>query len=99
MSVVYDLRRLCRSGFEPNVLSCLWSSSLEGDVALAEVSDCFVTALLDNLFGIQSRAGCMCAGPYAQDLLGIGEYLATEFENLLVEDSRLDRHQLSLFDV
>lgn len=26
----------------------------------------FVCALLDNLFGIQTRAGCMCAGPYAQ---------------------------------
>ena len=31
----------------------------------------FVTTLLDDLFGIQSRAGCSCAGPYAHQLLGI----------------------------
>jgi selenocysteine lyase/cysteine desulfurase len=32
----------------------------------------FVTTLLDDLFGIQSRAGCSCAGPYAHRILGIG---------------------------
>ena len=31
----------------------------------------FVSALLNDLFGIQSRGGCMCAGPYSQLLLGI----------------------------
>ena len=31
-----------------------------------------VTVLLDDLFGIQSRAGCSCAGPYGHRLLGIG---------------------------
>ncbi|MEZ4655671.1 MAG: aminotransferase class V-fold PLP-dependent enzyme [Candidatus Eisenbacteria bacterium] len=30
-----------------------------------------VTALLNDLFGIQSRAGCSCAGPYGHRLLGI----------------------------
>ncbi|OZC02741.1 aminotransferase class V-fold PLP-dependent enzyme [Rubricoccus marinus] len=30
-----------------------------------------VTVLLDDLFGIQSRAGCSCAGPYGHRLLGI----------------------------
>ncbi len=30
----------------------------------------FVGALLNDLFGIQSRGGCACAGPYAQHLLG-----------------------------
>jgi selenocysteine lyase/cysteine desulfurase len=33
----------------------------------------FVTTLLNDLFGIQSRAGCSCAGPYGHRLLGIGE--------------------------
>lgn len=33
----------------------------------------FVTTLLSDLFGIQARAGCACAGPYAHDLLGLGE--------------------------
>ena len=32
-----------------------------------------VTGLLNDLFGIQSRAGCSCAGPYGHCLLGIGE--------------------------
>jgi selenocysteine lyase/cysteine desulfurase len=31
----------------------------------------FVTALLNDLFGIQSRAGCSCAGPYGHRLLEI----------------------------
>jgi selenocysteine lyase/cysteine desulfurase len=31
----------------------------------------FVTALLSDLFGIQSRAGCSCAGPYGHRLLGV----------------------------
>eukprot|EP01126_Amoeba_proteus_P038772 TRINITY_DN4056_c0_g5_i1.p1 TRINITY_DN4056_c0_g5~~TRINITY_DN4056_c0_g5_i1.p1 ORF type:complete len:657 (+),score=132.55 TRINITY_DN4056_c0_g5_i1:1139-3109(+) len=31
----------------------------------------FVCVLLNDLFGIQSRGGCMCAGPYALNLLGI----------------------------
>jgi selenocysteine lyase/cysteine desulfurase len=31
----------------------------------------FVTRLLNDLFGIQSRAGCSCAGPYGHLLLGI----------------------------
>jgi selenocysteine lyase/cysteine desulfurase len=31
----------------------------------------FITKLLNDLFGIQSRAGCSCAGPYGHLLLGI----------------------------
>ncbi len=31
----------------------------------------FVTALLNDLFGIQARGGCSCAGPYGHDLLAI----------------------------
>ncbi|KAL6219828.1 hypothetical protein ACLB2K_007587 [Fragaria x ananassa] len=33
----------------------------------------FVTALLNDLFGIQARGGCDCAGPYGHTLLGIDE--------------------------
>jgi selenocysteine lyase/cysteine desulfurase len=33
----------------------------------------FVTKLLNDLFGIQSRAGCSCAGPYGHILLDIDE--------------------------
>jgi selenocysteine lyase/cysteine desulfurase len=31
----------------------------------------FVAKLLNDLFGVQGRAGCACAGPYAHRLLGI----------------------------
>jgi hypothetical protein len=31
----------------------------------------FVVAVLNDLFGVQSRGGCSCAGPYGHRLLGI----------------------------
>ena len=31
----------------------------------------YVCALLNDIFGIQSRGGCQCAGPYSQYLLGM----------------------------
>jgi selenocysteine lyase/cysteine desulfurase len=31
------------------------------------------------VFGIQSRAGCLCAGPYAQTLLGIDAHKVAHF--------------------
>eukprot|EP00043_Microstomoeca_roanoka_P019188 m.213114 g.213114 ORF g.213114 m.213114 type:complete len:321 (-) comp16952_c0_seq18:2915-3877(-) len=54
----------------------------------------FVCALLNDLFGIQARGGCACAGPYAQRLMGMTQHLAHRIEELLVEDSRLDRDHL-----
>ncbi|XP_048585215.1 uncharacterized protein LOC5521527 isoform X3 [Nematostella vectensis] len=39
----------------------------------------FVSVLLNDLYGIQARGGCACAGPYAQDLLGIDESVAQKF--------------------
>jgi len=39
----------------------------------------FVTTLLNDLFGIQSRAGCSCAGPYGHRLLGIDEETSEEY--------------------
>jgi selenocysteine lyase/cysteine desulfurase len=40
----------------------------------------FVVALLNDLFGIQARGGCSCAGPYAHELLDIPHQKATQFE-------------------
>ena len=40
----------------------------------------FVVALLNDLFGIQSRGGCSCAGPYGHRLLNIDLETSTEFE-------------------
>jgi selenocysteine lyase/cysteine desulfurase len=40
----------------------------------------FVVALLNDLFGIQSRGGCSCAGPYGHRLLGIDIERSHAFE-------------------
>jgi selenocysteine lyase/cysteine desulfurase len=40
----------------------------------------FVVALLNDLFGIQSRGGCSCAGPYGHRLLGIDLDTSHRFE-------------------
>ena len=54
----------------------------------------FVASLLNDLFGIQARGGCACAGPYAQHLMGMDQNLAKQYEDLLLEDERLDRIHL-----
>ncbi|MEO6605068.1 MAG: aminotransferase class V-fold PLP-dependent enzyme [Aeromicrobium sp.] len=43
----------------------------------------FVVALLNDLFGIQSRGGCSCAGPYGHRLLGIDVDHSHEFERAI----------------
>jgi selenocysteine lyase/cysteine desulfurase len=40
----------------------------------------FVVALLNDVFGIQSRGGCSCAGPYGHRLLGIDLDRSHEFQ-------------------
>jgi selenocysteine lyase/cysteine desulfurase len=40
----------------------------------------FVVAALNDLFGIQARGGCSCAGPYGHRLLKIGLEESQEFE-------------------
>lgn len=49
----------------------------------------FVCAVLNDVFGIQARGGCPCSGVYAQDLLGIDQNLADQYENIILEDRRL----------
>ncbi len=44
----------------------------------------FVVALLNDLFGIQARGGCSCAGPYGHRLLGIDQPLSKRFEQAIV---------------
>jgi len=45
----------------------------------------FVTALLNDLFGIQSRAGCSCAGPYGHRLLGIDDLTSERYRGVVHE--------------
>jgi selenocysteine lyase/cysteine desulfurase len=44
----------------------------------------FVVALLNDLFGIQCRGGCSCAGPYGHRLLGIDLDRSHRFEREIV---------------
>jgi selenocysteine lyase/cysteine desulfurase/CRP-like cAMP-binding protein len=39
----------------------------------------FVVALLNDLFGLQSRGGCSCAGPYGVELLGMTDPVIDRF--------------------
>jgi hypothetical protein len=43
----------------------------------------FVTTLLNDLFGIQTRAGCSCAGPYGHRLLGIDDERSTRYRDVI----------------
>jgi selenocysteine lyase/cysteine desulfurase len=40
----------------------------------------FVVALLNDLFGVQARGGCSCAGPYGHRLLNIDATTSEQFE-------------------
>jgi selenocysteine lyase/cysteine desulfurase len=41
----------------------------------------FVVALLSDLFGIQTRSGCFCAGPYIHRLSGIDDDLSARMQS------------------
>jgi selenocysteine lyase/cysteine desulfurase/CRP-like cAMP-binding protein len=45
----------------------------------------FVVAVLNDLFGIQARAGCFCAGPYLQRLHELDEATVTDMECEVLE--------------
>lgn len=44
----------------------------------------FVTRLLNDLFGIQSRAGCSCAGPYGHTLLKIDQQKSERYRKQIL---------------
>eukprot|EP00602_Paraphysomonas_sp_CaronLab_P001188 CAMPEP_0185020696 /NCGR_PEP_ID=MMETSP1103-20130426/3333_1 /TAXON_ID=36769 /ORGANISM="Paraphysomonas bandaiensis, Strain Caron Lab Isolate" /LENGTH=1106 /DNA_ID=CAMNT_0027551757 /DNA_START=21 /DNA_END=3341 /DNA_ORIENTATION=- len=56
----------------------------------------FVCALLNDLFGVQSRGGCMCAGPYSQWLLGVCDGVSedTKAVNAAIEVALLDKQEV-----
>ena len=45
----------------------------------------YVVRLLNDLFGIQSRAGCSCAGPYGHRLLNIDLEMSEEYHRRIKE--------------
>ncbi|GAB2505137.1 aminotransferase class V-fold PLP-dependent enzyme [Microbulbifer agarilyticus] len=51
----------------------------------------FVVALLNDLFGIQVRGGCSCAGPYGHSLLGMSMQQSKAIEAQLLEGNMVLR--------
>ena len=49
----------------------------------------FICALLNDLFGIETRGGCACAGPYGMKLLKINQEKALEFERTRLKGNDL----------
>ncbi|KAK8449945.1 hypothetical protein SEVIR_7G289102v4 [Setaria viridis] len=45
----------------------------------------FVTRLLNDLFGIQARGGCACAGPYGHTLLSIQNELSLRIRSMILK--------------
>ncbi len=45
----------------------------------------FVVAVLNDVFGIQARGGCSCAGPYGHRLLGIDLETSARIEELVAD--------------
>ncbi|CAL5097983.1 unnamed protein product [Urochloa decumbens] len=45
----------------------------------------FVTRLLNDLFGIQARGGCACAGPYGHTLLNIENELSLRIRTMILK--------------
>lgn len=52
----------------------------DGGVTRQELHYGFVVSLLNDLFGIQVRGGCSCAGPYAHTLLGMDMAFSKQIE-------------------
>ncbi|GAU42757.1 hypothetical protein TSUD_77940 [Trifolium subterraneum] len=57
----------------------------------------FVATLLNDLFGIQARGGCACAGPYGHDLLNINESQSLALRSAIQEVNILSTSQALQF--
>ena len=59
---------------------------LEGEGGPLYLHYNFVAAVLNDVYGIQARGGCQCAGPYSQVLLGMDGASTEAFEQALLVD-------------
>ena len=63
----------------------------DGQIASRFLHHSFTCAVLNDVFGIQARGGCACAGPYAHSLLGIDERSASAIEAHLLDKAEVLR--------
>ncbi|MEO0322406.1 MAG: aminotransferase class V-fold PLP-dependent enzyme [Myxococcota bacterium] len=87
----FTSRAIARWRDEPNLLILgnpdLWRLSIVSFVVRhgrRYLHNNFVVTLLNDLFGIQARGGCSCAGPYGHRLLGIDLERSRAFEREIV---------------
>ncbi len=52
----------------------------------------FICFVLNDLFGIQARGGCACAGPYVEKLLGMTEEKIKDYVGLLQDPLNIPSH-------
>jgi len=56
----------------------------------------FIVKILSDLFGIQARSGCSCAGPYGHKLLGISEEISLKLLKWIRGDIYNENDKLNL---
>ena len=59
----------------------------------------FVTSLLNDLFGIQTRSGCSCSAIYGQKILGIDLQLSRQYKEALFNGQELMRMGFTRFNI
>jgi selenocysteine lyase/cysteine desulfurase len=62
-----------------------------GENSVKFLNPAFVVSLLNDLFGIQSRSGCLCASMFGQKMLGIDLKLSGEYKEALFDGNELLR--------
>ncbi|KZN14102.1 aminotransferase [Marinomonas sp. TW1] len=68
---------------------CLSITAFRIKTPLGYLHHGFVTALLNDLFGIQVRGGCSCAGPYGHALLNIDKSKSEQIQQALKAGEKL----------
>ncbi|WP_068117213.1 aminotransferase class V-fold PLP-dependent enzyme [Tropicimonas marinistellae] len=66
-------------------------SMLVRDTSGQPVHQQLFTRMLSDLYGIQARGGCACAGPYAHRLLGIGRAASRDLQRELAAGHELEK--------
>ncbi len=66
-------------------------SFLIKDPSGTRVHQQLVTRMLSDMYGIQARGGCACAGPYGHQLLGIDESQSKSFRQAIAAGYEMDK--------
>jgi selenocysteine lyase/cysteine desulfurase len=86
----HDLARRALASWRTNPRICVLGSPAPDRLAIVSLGlhhppgllhSAFVVALLNDLFGIQARSGCFCAGPYVHRLFPIDDGWSAQMES------------------